>query len=68
MKKNVWLMVMMAVICACSGKNGKSQTGDDGAKAADSVQTISVKYATGFSVRDTAGIRLVDVDGKYHFA
>ena len=27
-----------------------------------------MKYATGFSVRDSAGVRIVDVGDKYHFA
>ena len=32
------------------------------------LSAMSVKYATGFSVRDTNGVRLVDVGDKYHFA
>ena len=72
---------MMAVLmCACSGKGGTAKSAaDDG--IADSAVSIEVKYATGFSVRDSADIRLVDVGttpqpatttpkhrGNYHFA
>ena len=32
------------------------------------MEEVTVKYATGFSVRDSADIRLVDVGKKDHFA
>jgi iron complex transport system substrate-binding protein len=51
---------------ACSNRKGQSQGAAE--TAADSLVAIDVRYATGFSVRDTAGIRLVDVGRKDHFA
>ena len=67
MWKNVFLMVMVVAMCGCSGKNSRQQATD--APVQDEAPVaIDVKYATGFSVRDSAGIRLVDVGGHYHFA
>lgn len=60
-------MVTMAVLCGCSGKTGNNQAQNADAQA-DSSAAITVKYAQEFSVRDTAGIRLVDVGEKCHLA
>jgi len=70
-------MAAVAVLAsACSGKGVRTNSGtDDGAK--DSVVSIEVKYATGFSVRDSSDVRLVSISngsshkgkgGKYQFA
>ena len=67
MKKTAFLLVIAAVLCACSGKNSQSQASEDTASN-DSIVTIDVKYATGFSVRDSADIRLVDVGKHDHLA
>jgi iron complex transport system substrate-binding protein len=46
--------------------------GNSGSKAVGSMidadSVMSPKYATGYEVRDSAGVRLVDVDGGFHFA
>ena len=72
----IGMAAMAVLVSACSGKGTKTNSGtDDGAK--DSVVSIEVKYATGFSVRDSADVRLVSITtgsshkGKgsgYHFA
>jgi len=67
MKKTAFLLVFAAVVCACSVKKSQSQASAETASN-DSVVTIDVKYATGFSVRDSADIRLVDVGKHDHFA
>ena len=67
MKKIAFSLFIAALLCACSGKNTRSQSSDETAPG-DSVVAIEVKYATGFSVRDSAGIRLVDVGKNDHFA
>ena len=59
-------MAALAILCACAGKEGKGQ-GADGENA-DSLAVVTVKYATGFSVRDSADVRLVDVGRHDHFA
>ena len=63
MKKIILNLVpaMMALLmCACSGKVGTAKSAaDDG--IADSTVSIEVKYATGFSVRDSADVRLVSI-------
>ena len=63
MKKTIWMMALSVLLCACSGKNVKQQ-GAEGTVSGDSFTEVTVKYATAFSVRDSAGIRLVDV-GKF---
>ena len=67
MKKTIWMMALSAFLCACSGKNAKQQ-GTEGIASGDSLTEVTVKYATAFSVRDSAGIRLVDVGKHDHFA
>jgi iron complex transport system substrate-binding protein len=49
----------------CSQKKGQ-QTADGQELTTSSID--SIKYATGFTVRDSAGIRLVNVGRDYHFA
>ena len=66
-KKIIAFVALTMILFACNGKGGSTQTGN-GEASADSVAEISVRYATGFSVRDTNGVRLVDVGDKYHFA
>lgn len=83
MRKGLLLgMAAVAVLAnACSGKGARTDSGTgDGSK--DSAVSIEVKYATGFNVRDSADVRLVEVGaptlqsstaslrqgGKYHFA
>ena len=67
MRKLTLLAVAAVLLCACSGKKTSSK-GTDGLAPEDSVTEIAVKYATGFSVRDSADIRLVDVGKNDHFA
>ena len=67
MKKLFFFAFATTLLCACAGKSTKSQEANDGGTA-DSIATIQVKYATGFSVRDSAGIHLVEVGERDHFA
>ena len=66
MKKKTWMIVAMALFVGCKGQSGHQQAQGDG--DSDSTAAIMVKYATGFSVKDSADMRLVDIDKKYHFA
>ena len=68
MKKSILTILILAVISACTGKQGAPQQGGTSTSSHDSAVAVEVKYATGFSVRDTAGIRLVDVGKHDHFA
>ena len=61
-------IVLSTLICACSNRSNQSTVDSSEETSSDSQTEITVKYATGFSVRDTAGVRLVDVGDKYHFA
>ena len=65
-KKIICAFMLIALFCSC--QSGKTSKRSDASVVADSLAEIAVKYATGFSVRDTNGIRLVDVGDKYHFA
>lgn len=66
-RKLTLIAVAAVLLCACSGKKTSSQE-SDGLAPEDSVTEIAIKYATGFSVRDSADIRLVDVGKNDHFA
>lgn len=59
--------MLVSLLCACTSKNGsnavKSSVNDS-----ISTQSVVIKYATGFSVRDSSGIRLVDVGNNDHYA
>ena len=66
MRKFFWAFAVVALFSACSGKNAK-KSGADGASD-DAFVEVTVKYATGFSVRDSADIRLVDIGKHDHFA
>ncbi|MBR1803530.1 MAG: ABC transporter substrate-binding protein [Muribaculaceae bacterium] len=55
----------MLLLCGCAADGGK-QTDGDGESA--TMAKVTVKYATGFTVRDSADVRLVDVGKKDHFA
>ena len=66
MRKYFWAFAVVALFCACSGKNSKKQGAD--AASDEALVEMSVKYATGFSVRDSADIRLVDVGKHDKFA
>ena len=60
-------LVLAACLCACTGKKTTQANAND-TLSTQGTETIEVKYATGFSVRDSADIRLVDVGKKDHFA
>ena len=66
MRNLTWAIAVVAMLCSCSGKNTKKQ-GSDAASDAALVE-VTVKYATGFSVRDSADIRLLDVGKHDKFA
>ena len=66
MRKFFWAFAVVALFSACSGKNAK-KSGADGVSD-DAFVEVTVKYATGFSVRDSADIRLVDIGKNDHFA
>ena len=63
MKKFFGLFAVLVLLCACSSQGDKQSK-----SATDSMEEVTVKYATGFSVRDSADVRLVDVGKKDHFA
>ena len=56
----IGIAAVAVLVSACTGKGTRTNSEtDDGAK--DSVVGIEVKYATGFSVRDSADVRLVSI-------
>lgn len=61
-------MLLSVVLAACSQATKQAGASDgEAAGTMDSVTNIQPRYATGFTVRDSAGIRLVDVgrDGRF---
>ena len=68
MKKTAFYVAAMAVfVCSCAGRSGNTAQGS-GTDEADSIVSIEVKYATGFSVRDSADVRLVTIGESDRFA
>ncbi len=67
MKKTAFLLLMAAVLCSCLGRGGKAQ-GNGETTGSDSIVPIEVRYATGFTVSDSADYRLVDIGQTDHFA
>ena len=68
MMKQIFLtkiICMALLICSSCSYRDRSVAGA-AAGAADSL--LAPKYATGYQVRDSAGVRLVDVGKDYHFA
>ncbi|MBR6030340.1 MAG: ABC transporter substrate-binding protein [Bacteroidaceae bacterium] len=59
--------IITALLCACTGKNVRQQESNDTALD-DSVCSVNVKYATEFTVRDSADVRLVCVGKGDRFA
>ena len=66
MKETVLFLILSALLCACAGRNAKSQDSLD--TESDTLAAVNVKYATGFCVHDSADIRLVDVGTHDHCA
>ena len=72
MKSNEFATVILkasmfvAIFCACSGRNVRQQTLD--AACEDSTVAVHVDYATEFTVRDSADVRLVCIGGDDRFA
>ena len=72
MKSNEFATVILkasmfvAIFCACSGRNVRQQTMD--AACEDSTVAVHVDYATEFTVRDSADVRLVCIGGDDRFA
>lgn len=67
MKNLAWLFALATLTVACGGRKGRMSDATvqtDG----DSTVSIEVKYATAFSVRDSADVRLVTVGDNDHFA
>ena len=60
------LVLMSLAMSSCSPK--KTNTEADNDQSPTSASSLSVKYATGFTVRDSADMRLVEVGDRYHFA
>ena len=67
MKSIAHLLVFACALCACTGKNTPTQETAETASG-DTAVTINVKYATAFSVRDSADLRLLDIGKHDHFA
>ena len=60
---------MAVLLAGCGSKTSKGSDGQtDSQSNGQAQETVEVKYATGFSVRDSAGVCLVNVGKKERFA
>ncbi len=69
MRRLSLLLSALLVLCACGGGGGRGSAEAEG--AADSLSALELvkpRYATGYSVKDSAGVRLVEVGGHERFA
>lgn len=62
--RRVLFACLTLIVCTACNQGGKTVA--DTASDIDSL--VSPKYATGYQVKDSAGVRLVDVGTDYHFA
>ncbi len=60
-------LIIIFILCSCGGRLTNSQSSKN-EEVADSLTPVEIRYATEFTVRDSAGIRLVDVGQHGHFA
>ena len=68
MRRIVYAIGVASILCACSGKIGSASKEIDETTANDSIVEVSIKYATGFTVRDSADIRFIEVGKNDRFA
>ena len=68
MRNLVGLLCVALLMGACSSEKKGSAAAEKGAEDADALVPVDVRYATGFSVRDSADVTLVDVGESDHFA
>ena len=69
MKRLSVFLSALLILCACGGGGGRGSAEAEG--AADSLSALELvkpRYATGYSVKDSAGVRLVEVGGHERFA
>ena len=62
--RRVLFACLTFIVCTACNQGGKTVA--DTASDVDSL--VCPKYATGYQVKDSAGVRLVDVGTDYHFA
>ena len=70
MKTRLFIFSVVAALLCCGCGSKKTQGQDDGAEeaTAGNAVEVTVRYAKGFTVRDSSDIRLVDVGRKDRFA
>ena len=66
MKKLIELAFFCMVLLVCSSCSERGRAVSDVTANIDSL--LCPRYATGYQVKNQDGVRLVDVDGDYHFA
>ena len=67
MKKTYFCLIVAAMLCACTGRNARRQAAGDSVRE-DSLVAVRVDYATEFTVRDSANVRLVCIGENDRFA
>ena len=65
-KKIITFCIIGLCLCLSYSCSNKNKTATISLADADSV--MNPKYATGYDVKDSAGVRLVNVGKDYHFA
>ena len=68
MRQTVWMVAISAMLCACTSKTGNTDSPSGNLGQADSLVSVQPRYAKYFSVKDSAGMRLVTVGSHDCFA
>ena len=63
-----WLSIfcLCALLCVCAACGGRGGAASEAGAGPDTLD--APRYATGYQVRDSGGVRLVDIGQRYHFA
>ena len=62
------MVAICAMLCACTSKTGNTDSPSGNLGQADSLVSVQPRYAKNFSVKDSAGMRLVTVGSHDCFA
>ena len=66
MKKVIGFCMVCLIVCISYSCGNGGKTAEE--KNVETDTLVKPKYATGYEVKDSAGVRLVDVGNDYHFA
>ena len=64
----LFTLVGTCILYSCRQQTAQNGSSQDSTGTAVSAEQIAPRYATGYQVTDSDGVRLIDIDKTYHFA